>query len=184
MYRPAGPTWKISKRTQAEIREIHRTLPVMLLFLLAESDVDGSGSTAFMSGFGRTSYEDVITPGRALSCRYPVNCVAVWPRRSGNVANHTKLFHLASQRHGPGAKPGGEATSQAGAVGKHWCRSPDSTSRSDVRSRSHSDGTACAGFGHGEACPARENQQQLHRWLPNKFQVRQPTLEWLLRIGG
>jgi hypothetical protein len=42
MYRPAGPTWKNSKRTQAEIREIHRTIPVMLRFLLGESDVDGS----------------------------------------------------------------------------------------------------------------------------------------------
>jgi hypothetical protein len=37
MYQPAGPTWKISKRTQAEIREIHRTLPVMLLFLLEKA---------------------------------------------------------------------------------------------------------------------------------------------------
>jgi hypothetical protein len=73
------------------------------------------------------------------------------PRRSGNVANHTKLFHLASQRHDPGAEPGGEATSQAGAVGKHRCRSPGSTGRSDVRSKTRSDGTACAGFGHGEA---------------------------------
>ena len=129
-------------------------------------------------------HEIVVNLSRALGCRYPVNRVAVRPRRRGNVANHTKLSHLASQRHGPGAEPGGEATSQAGAVGKHWCRSPGSTSRSDVRSKSPSDGTACAGFGHGEACPARENQQQLHRWLPNKFQVRQPTLECLLRVGG
>jgi hypothetical protein len=43
MYRPAGPTWKISNRTQTEIREIHRVLPVMLLFFFAESDVDGPG---------------------------------------------------------------------------------------------------------------------------------------------
>jgi hypothetical protein len=43
MYRPAAPTWKISKRTQPEIREIHRTLPVMLRFLLGESYVDGLG---------------------------------------------------------------------------------------------------------------------------------------------
>jgi len=43
MYRPAGLTRKISKRTQREIREIHRALPVMLLFFLAESDVDGPG---------------------------------------------------------------------------------------------------------------------------------------------
>jgi hypothetical protein len=43
MYRPAGPTQKISKRTHAEIREIHRTLPVMLRFLLDESGVDEPG---------------------------------------------------------------------------------------------------------------------------------------------
>ena len=43
MYRPAGPTWKIAKRTRAEIREIHRTHRVMLLFLLGEGDVDGPG---------------------------------------------------------------------------------------------------------------------------------------------
>jgi len=30
-----------------------------------------------MSGFGRTSHENVIKPCRALSCRYPVNGVAV-----------------------------------------------------------------------------------------------------------
>lgn len=67
MYSPAGSTWKISKRSHAEIREIHRTPPVMLL-LLGESDVDGLGQEhaalptwygvrtgrAFMSGFGRT----------------------------------------------------------------------------------------------------------------------------------
>jgi hypothetical protein len=33
MYRHAAPTRKISKPTRAEIREIHRTLPVKLLFL-------------------------------------------------------------------------------------------------------------------------------------------------------
>jgi hypothetical protein len=36
MYRPAVPTQKISKPAHAEIREIHRTLPVMLVFLLGE----------------------------------------------------------------------------------------------------------------------------------------------------
>jgi len=41
MYRSAGPTWKISKRTQAEIHKIHLTLPMMPRFLLGESDVDG-----------------------------------------------------------------------------------------------------------------------------------------------
>jgi len=43
MYRSAGLTQKISKRTPAEIREIHRTLPVTLLFLFLEAmsmDVD------------------------------------------------------------------------------------------------------------------------------------------------
>jgi hypothetical protein len=58
MYRPAGPTWKISKRTHAEIREIHRTLPVMLRVLLGESDVDGPGQ-----GNARLASRDQI--GRA-----------------------------------------------------------------------------------------------------------------------
>ncbi len=40
-YRSAGPTLKISKGSHADIREIHWTLPVMLLFLL--SDIDGPG---------------------------------------------------------------------------------------------------------------------------------------------
>jgi hypothetical protein len=37
MYRSADPTQKISKRTHAEIREIHRTLPVMLRFLFLKA---------------------------------------------------------------------------------------------------------------------------------------------------
>ncbi len=127
-----------------------------------------------------SGHEIVIWIRRALGCRCPVSCVAVQPHRCGNVANRTKLH--ASRRRGSGAEPGGEAASQAG--GKHWCRSPRGAAHPDARSNSHSDGTACAGFGDGEACPARENQQQLHRRLQLEFQVRQPTLEWLLRVGG
>ena len=40
MYRPAGPTRKISKSSGAEIRWIHRTLPVMSLFLLEAMSMD------------------------------------------------------------------------------------------------------------------------------------------------
>src|SRR3954463_5941600 len=119
----------------------------MLLFLLAKSDVDGPGP-GHAPDLGRTSYEDVITCCRALSCRYPGNCVAVWPRRSGNVASRTKLH--ASRHHGRGAKASDEAT-QAGAGSNHKCRPPESAGRREARSNSHSDATACAGFGPGEA---------------------------------
>jgi hypothetical protein len=40
MYRAAGPTWKISKPSGAEIREIHRTLPLTPLFLLEAMSMD------------------------------------------------------------------------------------------------------------------------------------------------
>ena len=135
-------------------------------------------------GFGRTSHENVIKPRRALSCRYPVNCIVVRPERYGNVANRNRLRPAASQHHGPSAEAGGKATSAA-AGGTHGCtrrpgRSPAACNTIDF-ARCHTGG---AGYNHGEACRVRENLQQLQRWLPNKFQVRQPTLEWMLGVGG
>jgi hypothetical protein len=178
----------------------------MLLFLLGESDVDGPRTcsscqprpnwavrttqlqvsylvgvrtgTALMSGFGRTSYEDVIRPCRAFDCRSHINRIAVRPQRHRAVANHTKPH--ASRRHGRLTEASGKAASWAGADGKHWCGLSESASRPDH----HSNGGwhACAGFGIGATQRARTNQQQLHRWLPDKLQVRQPTLERMLRV--
>ena len=59
--------------------------------------------TAPMSGFGRTSYENVVKPRRALRRHYPVNCIVVRPERRSNVAN-TLGRHLASEHHDPGAE--------------------------------------------------------------------------------
>ena len=53
--------------------------------------------------------ENVIKPRRILSCRYPVNCVVVWPERYGNVTNRNGL-HPTSQRHGRRAEAGGKTT--------------------------------------------------------------------------
>jgi hypothetical protein len=106
-----------------------------------------------MSGFGRTCNENVIKPCRALSCGDPVNCVIVRPERHGNLANHAKL--PSSQRHGHGAGAKGEAATEAGAGGKHWCSFPERTSHADGGSDS---GRNAAGSCHGEACPARERE--------------------------
>src|SRR4051794_13098894 len=107
--------------------------------------------TASMSGFGRTSYENIIKPGRALSCRYPVNCVVVRPKRYGSVANRNRLRH-SSQHHGRRAEAGGKATEAGGKAtrvrsgGKHGCTSPDIPTRTNAIAR--------AGFDNGEACRA------------------------------
>jgi hypothetical protein len=133
------------------------------------------GAAKSVLDLGGCCHEIAIPLCRALGCRYPVNRVAVRPRRDGRVAN-CRLLHLASQRHGRSSETSGDATTQAGTGGKHRCRSPDSAGHSN----GYSDATACAGFGHGEACRDRENQQQLHRWLPIELQVRQPALERVL----
>jgi hypothetical protein len=76
MYRPAGPTQKISKRAHAEIREIHRTRPVMLLFLLGERVMRMSSSlvaplavailsTSFLCGLSGTAASQT-TPSSTL----------------------------------------------------------------------------------------------------------------------
>jgi hypothetical protein len=73
-----------------------------------QHDAGPNGTAAFMSGFGRTSYENLIKPRRAFDCCCHVNRIAVWPQRHRDVANHTKL--LASQRHGRGAEASSEAS--------------------------------------------------------------------------
>jgi hypothetical protein len=131
---------------------------------------------------GRTFHENVIRPSRALGCRYPVNCIAVRPEQYGNVANRNRLRPATSQRYGGSAEAGGKAASAA-AGGAHGCISPEIASRCNTIdfAKCHTGG---ARYNHGEACRVRENLQQLQRWLPNKFQVRQPTLEWMLGVGG
>ena len=101
--------------------------------------------------FGRTSYENVIKPCRALSCRYPVNCVAVWPHRRGNLANHTKLH--ASQRHDRSA----EASGKAATGGKVTRVRSGGTPRPDIAIHSNGDRDAvvCARFDNSEACIER-----------------------------
>jgi hypothetical protein len=140
--------------------------------------------TAFMSGFGRTSDENVIKPCRALSCRYPVNCVAVRPKRTGSVANRSRLRHPASQHHRRSAEASGKAAT-AGGNAVTRVRSGD-TPRPDLAIHSNRDWNAggCAESCHGEACPARERGQQLQRWLRIKLQTRQGSLGWMQRIGG
>ena len=166
----------------------------MLVFLWARSLHCGecSGSTERFvarvedpcgcAGFGSTNYENVIKPCRALSCRDPVNLVVVRPERHGSLANHAKL--PASQRHGHGAGAKGEAATEAGAGGKHWCSFPERAGRPGDGSNSGRDAVGCAGSCHGEACPARERGQQLQRWLRIKLQARQGPLGWMQRVGG
>jgi hypothetical protein len=60
-----------------------------------------------MSALGGLSYEIVIKLCCALSCRYPVNSLAVW---TGSVANRNRLCRLASLHHGRCAEAGGKAT--------------------------------------------------------------------------
>jgi hypothetical protein len=130
---------------------------------------------AFRPGFGRTGHEIVVKLCRALSCRYPVNCVVVRPERYGIVAN--RLRHSASQRHGRRTEAGGKAShADAEAGGNPSFISPDFAEPDDTMGWER--------FSTAEACRARENLQQLHGWLRNKFQVWQPTLEWMLRVGG
>jgi hypothetical protein len=112
-----------------------------------------------MSGFGKTSHENVIKPCRALSCRYPGNCVAVWPRRSGNVANRNGLRHPASQHHSHSAEAGGKATeagsnaAKARSGGKHSCISPDIATRpSPIGTANRSKTGGCERFSNGEIC--------------------------------
>jgi len=113
-------------------------------------DTVSAPGTAFISGFGRTNYENVIEPCRALSSRCPVDRVA---ERHGSLAKRNRPHQPASQHHGRGAGAGGKArgqTTEAGAAGgKHGCSSPDIASPSnatDIRSK------AGVRFSDGEDC--------------------------------
>src|ERR1041384_5177622 len=81
--------------------------------------------TAFISGFGSTSYENIIKACRPLNCCDPVDLVVVRPERHGSLANHAKLH--SSQRHGHSAGAKDEAATEARTGGKHWCGSPKRT---------------------------------------------------------
>ena len=52
-----------------------------------------------------------------------------------------------------------------------------------IRSGGEWDAVVCAGFGHVEACQARERGQQLQRWLRIKLQTRQGPLGRMQRIS-
>jgi hypothetical protein len=136
--------------------------------------------TACQSFLGGYRHEVLVELCRTLSYCHPVNYISVRPERCGSVANRNRRRHVASQHHGRSAEAsgeataGGKATTEAGAGGNS-CVSPGSANPSNA--------TASARFSTSEACGARENLQQLHRWLPNKLQGRQPTMEWML-LGG
>ena len=70
VYRPAAPTRKIAKPTQARNSRDTSGASNDASLLLGEA-------TAVAFGFGRTSYENVIKPYRIRNCRHPLNCVAV-----------------------------------------------------------------------------------------------------------
>lgn len=119
-------------------------------------------------------------PCRALSSRCPVDHVA---ERHGGLADHNRP-QPASRHHGRGAEAGGKAggkTAAAGAAGgTHGRGSPDIAISSNATVISSS---ARGRFGDGEDRRAREDLQQLHRRLPNKLQIRQSTVERMLRVG-
>ena len=115
-----------------------------------------------MSGFGRTSHENVVKPYRALGRCYPVDGIAVWPERYGGVANRNRVRYPASQHHGCSTEAGGKAVqaaaggkateataggeaTEAAAGGEHSCISP---------AANHSNTIACARFSISEACRA------------------------------
>ena len=135
------------------------------------------GKSDFSGGY---DHEIVIRLCRALGCRYPVNRIAVRPRRPGSAANR----QLASQHHGRRAEASGKAATAGGNATR--VRSGGTPSGPDIAIHSNGDWDAvgCAGSCHGEACPARERGQQLQRWLRIKLQTRQGPLGWMQRIGG
>ena len=98
--------------------------------------------------YGRTSYENIIEPCRALNSRYPFDHVA---ERHGSRANRN--HQPASRHHGRGAEAGRKAcgkTTEAGAAGgKHGCSSPDIASPSNATDISSK---ASVRFSDGEDC--------------------------------
>jgi len=125
----------------------------------------------------RHSHEIVVKPCSALSCRYPFNGIVVRPERYGNVANP------ASQRHDPtrrgrwlghrGRWPGHKARSD----GKHSCIATDIGNRSNAG--------ACERFSKWRSLPRlRKTSSSCTDGCQTSFQIRQPTLEWMLQFGG
>jgi hypothetical protein len=96
---------------------------------------------------GRTSYENIVEPCCALSCRYPVDRIA---ERHSSLADRNRP-QPASQHHGPGAEAGSKAAPAGGrrCRGKQGRCSPDIASPSnapDDRSKAgarSSDGEDC-----------------------------------------
>ena len=107
-------------------------------------------------GFGRTCHEIVVKLCRALSCRYPVNCIVVRPERYGNVANRNWLRLPTSEHHGRSAETGSKVSSVGGKAtkarsgGKHSSGGKYRRSSPDI----HSNAIVCARFSDGEACRA------------------------------
>ena len=132
--------------------------------------------------------ETAINLRRAFSRRYPVNCMAVRYKRHGSLANRNRHHQPATQHHGPGTEAGGKATpggaggkaTKVGAAGGKQGRSPRNIASRSNGTDKHS--KAGGRFSDGADCRAREDLEQLHRWLPNKLQIRQPAVERMLRV--
>jgi len=137
----------------------------------------GKAKSDFSGGY---DHEIVIPLCRALGCRYPVNRIAVRPRRPGSAANRQH----ASHHHGRRAEASGKAATAGGNATRVRSGGTPSGPGIAIHSNGDWDAVGCAGSYHGEACPARERGQQLQRWLRIKLQTRQGPLGWMQRIGG
>src|SRR3981081_4007545 len=111
----------------------------------------GKGKSDFSGGYGR---EIVIRLCRALGCRYPVNRIAVRPRRPGSAATR----QLASQHHGRRAEARGKAATAGGNATR--VRSGGTPSGPDIAIHSNGGwgaddwgGVGRAGALHGESLP-------------------------------
>ena len=129
MYRPAGPTWKISKRTQAEIREIHRTLPVMLLFLFGRKRCRWTRTRRHLSSdLGERTMRmssSLVAPSAVAILSTALLCGLTGTAMSQTTpSSSTSLPGVTVEAPKQVARP-----PQAGAVGKHGCRSPESAGR-------------------------------------------------------
>jgi hypothetical protein len=138
-----------------------------------------------MSGFGKTSHENVITPCRALSCRYPVNCIVMRPERRSNGANPNALGrHRSSKHHGPGAEAAsGQAREAEAARGRPRDRTHRRVPR-EITLANHRNRFGAAGgrVTLSEASQAGEDVRHLRRWLPDKLSGGQPPLGRMLRV--
>lgn len=91
---------------------------------------------------GGHDHEIVAKLSRALTRRYPVNCIAVRPERYGSVANRNRVRYPASRHHDRCTEAGGKAK-QAEAGDDHSCISPDTANLSNT--------VACARFSISDA---------------------------------